>query len=145
MSFNTICKAYDSESCQCINHVFAHSESRAERQRYRMSVYRWHIISASLSSYDTLSASPSCFTTQLYKSQASFTFFATLLLPNNFTTVTYSYTHNHFTALWTLSRTPGWAGTIFCIFWCKMKIIQADAPTIWTDCHPHHFYAGCPS
>jgi len=38
-----------------------------------------------------------------------------------------------------------------------MKITQADAPTIWMDCHPiqtnwfphlchpHHFYAGCPS
>jgi len=37
-----------------------------------------------------------------------------------------------------------------------MKITQADAPTIWMDCHPiqtnwcphlchpHHFYAGCP-
>ena len=44
---------------------------------------------------------------------------------------------------------------IFWIFWCKMKITQADAPTIWMDCHPiqtnwcpplchpHHFYAGC--
>jgi len=47
--------------------------------------------------------------------------------------------------------------TIFWIFWCKMKITQADAPTIRMDCHliqtnwcpylchPHHFYAGCPS
>jgi len=38
-----------------------------------------------------------------------------------------------------------------------MKTTQADAPTIWMDCHPiqtnwcphlfhpHHFYAGCPS
>jgi len=46
---------------------------------------------------------------------------------------------------------------IFWIFWSKMKITQADAPTIWMDCypiqtnwcphfcHPHHFYAGCPS
>jgi len=30
------------------------------------------------------------------------------------------------------------------IFWCKMKITQADAPTIQTNlcphlCHPHHF------
>jgi len=43
------------------------------------------------------------------------------------------------------------------IFCSKMKITQADAPTIWMDCHPiqtnwcphlchpHHFYAGCPS
>jgi len=46
---------------------------------------------------------------------------------------------------------------IFWIFWCKMKITQADSPTIRIDCHPiqtsccphlchpHHFYAGCPS
>ena len=48
---------------------------------------------------------------------------------------------------------------IFWIFWCKMKIThsQADTPIIWMDCHliqtnwcphlchPHHFYAGCPS
>jgi len=46
---------------------------------------------------------------------------------------------------------------IFWIFWSKMKITQVDAPTIWMDCHPiqtnwcphlchpHHFYAGCPS
>jgi len=38
-----------------------------------------------------------------------------------------------------------------------MKITQADAPTIWMEfhsiltnwwphhCHPHHFYAWCPS
>jgi len=25
---------------------------------------------------------------------------------------------------------------IFWIFWSKMKITQADAPTIWMDCHP---------
>jgi len=43
------------------------------------------------------------------------------------------------------------------IFWCKMKITQADAPTIRMDCHhiqttwcthlyhPHHCCAGCPS
>jgi len=43
----------------------------------------------------------------------------------------------------------------FWIFCCKMKIIQADAPTIRMDCHPiqtnwchhlchhYHFYAGC--
>ena len=46
---------------------------------------------------------------------------------------------------------------IFWIFWCKVKIKQADTPTIRMDCHPiqinwcshlchpHHFYAGCPS
>jgi len=43
---------------------------------------------------------------------------------------------------------------IFWIFCSKMKTAQADAPTIWMDCHPiqtnwcphlchpHHFYAG---
>jgi len=55
---------------------------------------------------------------------------------------------------------PGWASTRryrSWIFWCKMKITQADAPTIWMECHPiqtnwrppplqsHHFYARCPS
>ena len=47
--------------------------------------------------------------------------------------------------------------SIFWIFWCKMKITQADTPTIQMDCHPiqtnwcphlchpNHFYAGCPS
>jgi len=25
---------------------------------------------------------------------------------------------------------------VFWIFWCKMKITQADAPTIRMDCHP---------
>jgi len=25
---------------------------------------------------------------------------------------------------------------IFWIFWCKMKMTQADTPTIWMDCHP---------
>jgi len=25
---------------------------------------------------------------------------------------------------------------IFWIFWSKRKITQADAPTIWMDCHP---------
>jgi len=39
---------------------------------------------------------------------------------------------------------------IFWIFWCKMKITQADCHPIQTDwcphlCHPHHFYAGCAS
>jgi len=45
----------------------------------------------------------------------------------------------------------------FWIIWCKMKITQADTPTIRMDCHPiqtnwcphlchpHHFYARCPS
>ena len=47
--------------------------------------------------------------------------------------------------------------TIFWILWSKMKITQADTPTIQMDCYPiltnwcpnlwnpHHFYAGCPS
>jgi len=71
------------------------------------------------------------------------------------------HTHNHFTALWTLFGTT-WVSqyqkvhfAIFWIFWCKMKITQADAPTIRMDCHPiqtnlcphlyhpHHFYTGC--
>ena len=46
---------------------------------------------------------------------------------------------------------------IFWIFWCKIKITQADALTIQMDCHRiqtnwcphlyhlHHFYARCPS
>jgi len=71
--------------------------------------------------------------------------------------------HNHFTALWTSSGTTRVSRyqkvhfAIFWISWSKMKITQADAPTIWMDCHPiqtnwcphlchpHHFYAGCPS
>jgi len=76
---------------------------------------------------------------------------------------TTQHTHNHFMALWTLSGTT-WVSqyqkvhfTSFWIFWSKMKITQADAPTIWMDCHPietnfcphlchlHNFYAGCPS
>jgi len=53
-----------------------------------------------------------------------------------------THTHNHFTALWTLSGTTrvSWHQkvhfAIFWIFWCKMKITQADTPTIWMDCHP---------
>ena len=68
-------------------------------------------------------------------------------------------THNHFTALWSLSGTTRVSRyqkvhfAIFWIFWNKMKITQADSPTIWMDCHPiqtnwchpHHFYTGCPS
>jgi len=68
-----------------------------------------------------------------------------------------------FTAVWTLSGITrvSWYQkehfAIFWIFWCKMKITQADTPTIRMDCHPiqtnrcpnlchpHHFYAGCPS
>jgi len=76
---------------------------------------------------------------------------------------THTHTHNHFTALWTLSGTT-WVSrhqkahfANFLIFWSKMKIRQADAPTIWMNCHPiqtnwcphlchpHHFYARCPS
>jgi len=71
--------------------------------------------------------------------------------------------HNHFMAFWNLSGTTRVSRhqkvhfAIFWIFWSKMKLTQADAPTIWMDyhpiqtnwcphlCHPHHFYAGCPS
>jgi len=70
--------------------------------------------------------------------------------------------YNHFTALWTLSGTTQVSQyqkvhfAIFWIFWCKMKITQADTPTIWMDCHPihtnwcpsllsHNFYARYPS
>jgi len=78
-------------------------------------------------------------------------------------TQTYTHTHNHFMALWTLSGTTQVSQyqkvhfAIFWIFWSKMKIKQADAPTIrmnchpiltnWCPnlCHPHHFYARCPS
>ena len=73
---------------------------------------------------------------------------------------TYTHTHNHFRALWTLSGTTRVSSyqkvhfAIFWIFWCKMKITQTDAPTIRMDCHhiqtnscphlshPHHFYTG---
>jgi len=74
-----------------------------------------------------------------------------------------AHTHNYFMGLWTLSGST-WVRqyqkvhfAIIWIFWCKMKITQADAPTIWMDCHPmqtnwcphlchpHHCYAGCPS
>jgi len=78
-------------------------------------------------------------------------------------THTHTHTHNHFTALWTLSGITqvSWYQkvpfAIFCIFWCKMKITQADTPTMRMNCHPiqtnwcphlcqpHHLYAGCPS
>jgi len=45
-------------------------------------------------------------------------------------------------ALWTMSgitRVSHYQKVhfaIFWIFWCKMKITQAGAPTIWMDCHP---------
>jgi len=45
-------------------------------------------------------------------------------------------------ALWTLSGTTRVSSyqkvhfAIFWIFWSKMKITQADAPTVWMDCHP---------
>ena len=75
----------------------------------------------------------------------------------------YYYYYNHFMALWTSAGTTQVSQyqkvyfAIFWIFWCKMKITQADAPTVWMDCHPiqtnwcphlyhpQHFYAGCPS
>jgi len=50
-------------------------------------------------------------------------------------------THNHFTALWTLSGTIQVSRyqkvhfAIFWIFWCKIKITQADTPTVQMDCH----------
>ena len=45
-------------------------------------------------------------------------------------------THNHFTALCTLSWYQKVHFAIFWIFWCKMKITQAETPTIRMDCHP---------
>jgi len=54
----------------------------------------------------------------------------------------HSHTHNHFTALLTLSRTTRLRQyqkvhfAIFWIFWCKIKITQADTTAIWMDCHP---------
>ena len=88
-----------------------------------------------------------------------------LIFGRNFCEYRPTHTHNHFMALWTLSGTTRVNVNryqkvhfaIFWIFWSKMKITQADAPTIWMDCHPiqsnwfphlchpHHFYAGCPS
>jgi len=53
------------------------------------------------------------------------------------------HTHNHFTALRTLSGTTrvSWYQkvhfAIFWIFWCKIKITQTDTPTIRMDCHPY--------
>ena len=57
-------------------------------------------------------------------------------------THTHTHRHNHFTALVTLSGTTqtSWYQkvhfAIFWIFWCKMKITRAYAPTIRMDCHP---------
>jgi len=88
---------------------------------------------------------------------------AQFFLPSYCNVATHTHTHNHFTALWTLSGTTRVSRyqkvhfAIFWIFWSKMKITQVDAPTIWMDCHPiqtnwcpylchpHHFYAVCPS
>ena len=53
----------------------------------------------------------------------------------------YYYYYNHFMALWIMSGTTRVSRyqkvhfANFCIFWCKMKITQADAPTIRMDCH----------
>jgi len=53
-----------------------------------------------------------------------------------------THSHNHFTALWTSSETTQVSRhqkvpfAIFWIFWSTMKITQADASTIWMDCHP---------
>jgi len=72
---------------------------------------------------------------------------------------THACTHNHFKALWTVCVCVVPEGT-FCHlldFLVQKTITQADAPTIRMDCHPiqtnwclhlchpHHFYAGCPS
>ena len=57
-------------------------------------------------------------------------------------THTHTHTHNHFTAFQTFSETTrvSWYQkvhfAIFWIFWSKMKITQANTPTIWMDCHP---------
>jgi len=52
--------------------------------------------------------------------------------------LTHIHTHSHCMALSTLSGTT-WVSrqqkVHFAIFWSKMKIIQADAPTIRMDCH----------
>jgi len=40
-------------------------------------------------------------------------------------------------ALWTLSGTTRVSQYISRISWCKMKITQADAPTIRMDCNPN--------
>ena len=62
--------------------------------------------------------------------------------PTNSIKALKAITHNHFTALWTLSGTTQVSQyqkehfAIFWIFWTKMKITQADASTIWMDCHP---------
>ena len=80
---------------------------------------------------------------------------------------THTHTHTHTTILQLSGLCPGqpwWAGTRRYIWPSsrfsgaeRMKITQADAPTIRMDCHPiqtnwcaylchpHHFYTGCPS
>jgi len=64
--------------------------------------------------------------------------------------LSHTHTHNHFTAFWTLSGTTLVSRyqkvhfAIFWIFWSKMKITQADTPTIWMDCHPIQTY-WCPT
>jgi len=63
---------------------------------------------------------------------------------------TFGNIHNHFTAHWTMSKTTrvSWYQKlhfiIFWIFWCKINIAQADAPTIWMDCYPSRLI-GAPS
>jgi len=59
------------KAASVLNHVFSHSKSRADRQWCRMPVYRRHIISASVSSYDTLWTSASCHTTDKCTSHTS--------------------------------------------------------------------------
>jgi len=64
-----------------------------------------------------------------------------ILFPVYVYTHTHTHTHNHFTALWTLSGTTrvSWYQkvhfAIFWIFWCKMKITQADAQTEMISVH----------
>jgi len=75
----------------------------------------------------------------------------------------HTHTHTHFTVLYILSQTTSvsWYQkvhfTILSVFWCKMKITQADTRTIqmnfhliqpnWCPhlCYAHNFYAGCAS
>jgi len=64
-----------------------------------------------------------------------------MYVPTHLFTYLETHTHNHFTALWTLSGTTRVSRyqkvhfAMFWIFWCKM-IMQVDTQTIWMDCHP---------
>jgi len=56
------------------------------------------------------------------------------------------YYYYHFMAPWTLSGTTRVSQcqkvhlAIFWIFWCKMKITQADAPVIQMDCSSKRYH-----